>query len=237
MDRSECLRTFGLFGSNPTFMFVGGEPRSKARPRFGGSRLPYDKNKQLQQATLLRNYMWVTTPNLLLGNVAIVCTFYRSSKYRVDIDNLLKEVFDNANGIIWKDDMQVTACLGTLRMDPDFPRTCIAVGQHTRGANLDRSNQDIPAVCEVCGDAFVWRKYQSSKQVGRFYSIACHNKFGKSDLRAPISCKVCEQPFRRRTVTQIICSERCRIVRLAARNRGRSEVREFIEPNTSGERK
>ncbi len=218
-DREDCWTMFKASGDRPTFIFVDGEPRSKARPRFTGAREPYRDDKQRRHALLLKQTMSTMVPERIHGNVSIACIFYRSSKMRVDLDNLMKEVFDAANGVIWRDDMQVTACTGILRMDANHPRTAIAVGPHSIGASLDRSDQNIAAICRQCGGGFVWRKYPSSKQIGLFCSTECKNRFGRADLRFLVSCPVCDEPFRRRTGTQSICSNRCRMVVMVARNK------------------
>jgi Holliday junction resolvase RusA-like endonuclease len=218
-DRETALSIFKTLGrGDATFMMIEGEPRSKARPQSSTGKR-YDNSKQHAQASLLKHYMKTCILEPIQGNVAIVCIFYRSSKTRIDLDNLIKEVCDSANGIIWRDDMQVTACVGILRMDAKFPRTAIAVGAHDIGANLDRSNQDIPAVCKTCGNDFVWRKYPCSKKVGHFCSMACKNRFGRADLRAPANCRFCQKDFMRKVGAQVFCSDDCRTSAMIQRNK------------------
>lgn len=216
-DRETSLATFKPFGSNPIFIVLEGEPRSKARPRVGGSRKSYDDGKQVRHADQLRLLMDRSIPAPMAGNVAIACTFYRSSLRRIDVDNLLKQVLDAATGILWRDDMQVTACIGILKLDPDLPRTAIVFGRHNE-PSLDRSNQDLAAVCRNCGTPFSWRKYPKSRRVGAFCSVACKNKFGRSDLTEPVACRECGGEFKRRTASQVMCSESCRRSEMARRN-------------------
>lgn len=136
------LRPLG--GSISTFMLVEGEPRSKSRPTH------QDNSKQHRQNAELRFKLERSFPERLCGNVAVACVFYRSSRKRVDIDNLFKEIFDAANGIAWRDDMQVTACTGLLKMDEAYPRTAIAIGSVV--SSLDRSEGSMQ--CAHCGASF-----------------------------------------------------------------------------------
>lgn len=225
-DRESALAVFKPFGADPTFMVIEGEPRSKARPRFSGGGSSYAADKQDAHERLLKHYMRTLMLNPLRGNVAIACIFYRSSKHRVDVDNLLKQVFDAANGILWHDDMQVTACIGILKMDRTFPRTLVIVGRHLE-PSLDRSNQDISAECKQCGKPFIWRTYARSKQVGKFCSVACSNRFGHPDIMALANCRFCAQPFKRRTSAQSICSDECRIEWMRATKKERARPASF----------
>lgn len=207
-DREEAFSIFKPIGHSPSLVFVEGEPRSKAER--------YRAKNQLY----LRPFFEVSFPRRMRGNVAVAAIFYRSTKCRIDIDNLLKQVLDSANTVAWNDDMQVTACLGLLRHDPVYPRSVIVVGPSDLAGALDRSNQDREGICETCGEPFFWRAYLSRKNSGRFCSIACSNR-RVSDLREPILCRVCQMPFRRRTSSQTICSDNCRRLDMVDRNKGR----------------
>ena len=55
--------------------------------------------------------------------IGLWCTFYRSSRRAVDLDNLLKAVGDAGTGIVWGDDAQITLLLGRLEVDRELPRT------------------------------------------------------------------------------------------------------------------
>lgn len=221
-DRAEIFKLFDALNSSEAkaqFLLIEGEPRSKARPRFSKSGHAYNSQKQRDHELRLKQQMQIARPSKIEGNIAIACIFYRSSKGRIDIDNLLKQVLDAATGIIWTDDMQVTACVAILRFDRELPRTAIAFGSHN-GIGLDRSNQDIPAICKQCGAKFAWRQYPSDvDRRGVFCSLACKNRYGRSDLRAPANCRVCGKSFQRKVGAQSLCSEECRLAEMVDRNR------------------
>lgn len=110
---------------------VPGEPRSQARPRTprGGGpvyKLPEDRTAERRTATFLRQ----TWARPLVGNLAVVCIFYRSTLRTVDSDNLLKHVYDAGQGVVWVNDRQITGGAQLIELDREHPRTVIAVCRH-----------------------------------------------------------------------------------------------------------
>lgn len=210
-DRERCwtiLKAAGA-GGVPIFIEIEGEPRSKARPRFAGGkgRRPYSDKKQVAHERTLRILMKAVVRKPLVGTVAIACMFYRSSNRRVDLDNLLKQVLDAGNTILWADDMQVTACVGVLNLDRAQPRTVIVLAPHE--STIDRSFEE--RTCERCQSPFSWRSYPSAGGTGQFCSRTCAGKKRGEDLSAQANCRECGKPFQRRTAAQVLCSEHCRI--------------------------
>jgi len=60
--------------------------------------------------------------------VAIVALFYVASRQRKDVDNLMKLVMDAATKAgVWVDDSQVTVQAAYLLLEPDAPRTVVAL--------------------------------------------------------------------------------------------------------------
>ncbi len=53
--------------------------------------------------------------------------FYRDSNRRVDLDNLVKLVFDSLNAFVWADDSQIVRLVTEKYLDRENPRTEIAV--------------------------------------------------------------------------------------------------------------
>ncbi|MGW4240981.1 RusA family crossover junction endodeoxyribonuclease [Nocardia sp. NPDC004722] len=106
-----------------------GDPHPKGRPRFSRGRAytaEADRDAEARTALLLSQR--VSQP--LTGNIALTCVFYRRTRRRVDVDNLLKHVMDAANGILWRDDSQCTSLRGVIELDRDNPRTLILIGPH-----------------------------------------------------------------------------------------------------------
>lgn len=66
----------------------------------------------------------------LLGNLGMVCVFYRPDRRRIDADNMLKLVCDAGNiARVWGDDAQVTTKLARVELDKDHPRTEVVIGR------------------------------------------------------------------------------------------------------------
>ena len=59
----------------------------------------------------------------LMVDIGLWVTFYRSTRRRVDIDNLIKAVLDGGNGVVWADDAQVNLVVARILVDHDLPRT------------------------------------------------------------------------------------------------------------------
>lgn len=108
-----------------------GEPHPQGRPRAprGGGpmyKLPADRDAERKTAALLRQ----TWRQPLIGNLAVVCIFYRSTLGTVDSDNLLKHVYDAGQGVVWVNDRQITGAAQLIELDRANPRTVIAVCRH-----------------------------------------------------------------------------------------------------------
>ncbi len=107
---------------------VPGDPVPKERPRVvnGYSYTPQRTvDAEEEVASHLREL------GLFSGNVAVICVFVRSTRRRVDVDNLLKTVLDAGNRAkIWDDDSQVTSLQGIIEYDPEHPRTIVCIGSY-----------------------------------------------------------------------------------------------------------
>ena len=64
----------------------------------------------------------------LEGSVCLGAAFYLPDLRTRDTDNMLKHLGDSANGILWKDDRQVTAMAGYVELDRERPRTVVLYG-------------------------------------------------------------------------------------------------------------
>ena len=97
----------------PVVVFSGqiaGEPFPAVRPRFDS------RTKRTHTDPAYRQALDVLEWELAAGRkvahptaeaVQVTVAFYRRTRGRVDVDNLLKTVLDAANGVLWLDDSQV----------------------------------------------------------------------------------------------------------------------------------
>lgn len=67
-----------------------------------------------------------------LGDVEVALKFFTATATRGDIDNLAKLVLDAMNGVVWKDDKQITALYCEVHERDRHPRTEIFV-RHAAG--------------------------------------------------------------------------------------------------------
>ncbi len=107
---------------------VPGNPVAKGRPRVnraGWSWTPQktkDATKVVQEAieALLEDIHGV----FFYSDFGIYCEFFMRLKgHGADVDNLLKLVLDACNGLVWKDDKQVTKWGGEKFLYSEEPRT------------------------------------------------------------------------------------------------------------------
>jgi len=105
---------------------VLGEPIPKARARVTahGTYTP-QRVKEWEEAVgwtyrQLRGMMFH-------GSVQVVMRFYRKSRRRVDLSNLVKCVEDGLNGVAWGDDSQIKHLEAEVRQDGDNPRVEVEI--------------------------------------------------------------------------------------------------------------
>lgn len=218
-DAGPRYRTIGMLDGicqpdSIQLVVVEGDPISKARPRFCSNGRPYTPSKTVLGEKRIALMMKHVKKHK--ANVAVACTFYRSSRQRIDIDNMIKAVLDaGTRAKIWDDDSQVTALIGVLEYDPERPRTIICFGEHrsslTRGlaAMVD---------CQACGKSF----FPSGKrrERARWCSREC-----ATYLAEPIECPVCKTKFKRRSGNQTYCGRKCLHAGRAALSRQKAAAR------------
>lgn len=191
------------------YLSVDGEPPSKARARVTKSGRVYSGSKQVAAEMALKWELKQAFRKPRDGNIALACIFYRSSFQRIDADNMLKHVCDSANGIIWHDDVQVTAILGIVEYDPDNPRTIIIVGEHE--STMVRSQ--ATKKCEHCSETFNVGQVSNRKFCSRTCSSR-HHHYPRNSV-----CAYCEKIFLRVEGGQRHCSEACKEVAVQGRKR------------------
>lgn len=111
---------------------IPGEPTSKQRPRFDTARgrVYHSAQGKADEAAIA---MQVKSDNPGLepndGDDLGVVALFHSAERRVgrDLDNLLKNVFDAYNRVVWRDDRQVVEVTAKLCYDAAEPRTEVMV--------------------------------------------------------------------------------------------------------------
>ena len=182
-----------------TVVVVEGDPISKARPRFSQGGHAYTPKKTIlgEKAIAAR----VCHVQHMHSNVAMACIFYRSTRQRIDVDNMMKAVLDGCTRAgIWDDDSQVTALVGVVEHDKSRPRTVVAFGAHQ--STLTRGRASLVA-CVTCGKEFFpsgARRRDSAKWCSR----KCSEKYAE-----PVPCPQCGVSFKRKTGSKF-CSVACR---------------------------
>ena len=123
-----------MFGADvmPLVAFAhDGVPIAKERPRLGaGGRTHTPERTAAAEEHLAWAFKLAWRGGApLLGNLAMVCVFYRPDRRRIDADNMLKLVCDAGNiAKVWSDDSQITTKFARVELDKARPRTEIAIG-------------------------------------------------------------------------------------------------------------
>ena len=106
---------------------VPGNPLPKQRPRMGKGGRFYSPSTQEEKriAGHLQAQMGRNEP--CGSDIAVTVRFYRANRRRADLDNLLKNLLDAANGVVWDDDWQIKQIQARMQVDKDAPRTELEV--------------------------------------------------------------------------------------------------------------
>lgn len=164
----------------------------------------YNTNKQKENEDYLKYHFQREFKEPITHNVAVGCIFYRSTKQRIDVDNMLKNIMDAANGIVFVDDCQVTAKLGIIELDRERPRTVIVLGHHKSTMVRDIKTKWTCLTCE--------KNYHSKNGFSsnsKYCSRECWRN-RKTKLKEITNCLECSDSFIKKSRTQIYCGESCR---------------------------
>jgi Holliday junction resolvase RusA-like endonuclease len=63
------------------------------------------------------------------GPVVMGVVFFRRTHREVNVDNLEKQLYDAAEGVIYHNDRQVKRTVPLIEVDPGHPRTVVAVAR------------------------------------------------------------------------------------------------------------
>lgn len=120
-----------LGGGWPLAFVLPGKPHAKMRPRKGkgGRMYQAEEDRDAERATKARLRALEIEP--LVGNVCIMVTLYMPDRRIRDFDNMVKHICDAGNGILWRDDSQVTGGGQLIELDRARPRAEVILGPHT----------------------------------------------------------------------------------------------------------
>lgn len=192
------------------FAVLPGAPPSKKRHRSTRAGRTYQDPVDLASERRTALLLKIAIPASLRpfdGNVALGCAFFRPNRQRIDTDNMLKHVCDSANGLLWRDDSQITSLLGITELDRENPRTIVVIAKHH--STLKRDTDDVQVgACGACGSTIITHGRAKPK---KYCSVPCQTVGrGGSPLTSEIECPQCRQFFRRKTSEQRLCSPECR---------------------------
>jgi len=94
------------------FFFVDGEPRPKQSFRYvKGGGYTSASVKAWQEAVAWQAKIAMGDRQLMSGPLGVKMAFRLGNKRRVDLDNLSKGTLDSMNGIVFRDDTEVTSLI------------------------------------------------------------------------------------------------------------------------------
>ena len=103
------------------------EPLSQPRPRLVNGHFLSNDKRTLAYKNLVKSIASEVFNEMLEGEICAKIKFYRATKRRIDLDNLLKPILDSLNGIAYKDDSQVTEIIALKYVDKSNPRAEVTI--------------------------------------------------------------------------------------------------------------
>lgn len=189
---------------------ISGNPIPQSRPRFGrgGRVFSLRRNVQYRKNLGIEMLKSLTEENKkhYQSFFGLRVFFYRETKQRCDIDNLLKAVQDAGTGILWKDDSQIHEVFGRLVYDKINPRIEVLI---YKTEPIGEVASWIDVKCKQCNNTF--NVYRSGTKGRSYCSRECSSKAHHVILK----CNNCSKEFSARTSTSKIirgfCSRSCGI--------------------------
>ena len=112
----------------PDFSFcVIGNPIPKGRPRLGYRRRVFTPQRTLDYERLVAVEAMTQGVRCVSDTLRVEADFYRSTKHRVDLDNLIKSILDALNGIAYDDDVQIVQLEARKDYDKKHPRAEVRI--------------------------------------------------------------------------------------------------------------
>lgn len=197
MSEDNGIQSWPYMIPTEDFLFeciVQGDPVPASRPRVSSQGHAYYPKRYTAYRDALTFYLQNTLKPLPLEafldptipeerrRYGVRVFFYRKSKQRSDVDNLLKSVLDGGTGIIWSDDCRVDEVFGKVFRSCDRPRVEILVYEVKPAA--------YNKICKQCGQGFDGFPCKGST----FCSAACLAQ-AMADRRVKFNCKFCGKEF------------------------------------------
>lgn len=176
-----------------------GDPIAHQRPRqgHGGHFYTPEKTRLYRQVLVgaiieqANGISLVAERDLTFG---VQARFYRGTRQRIDIDNMLKTILDAiTQSGFWFDDSRVHELCGTVEKGVACPRVeFIVYRHHLRGDEASGGGYDFPEKCAHCGKALSQAKAKSYPSTPRKY---CSKECSAASKRDTIKCSQCGKQF------------------------------------------
>lgn len=112
----------------PDFSFcVNGNPIPKGRPRLGYRRRVFTPKRTLDYEELVAREAVSQGVKRVSDTLRVEIDFYRSTRHRVDLDNLIKSILDALNFIAYDDDVQIVQLEARKDYDKKHPRAEVRI--------------------------------------------------------------------------------------------------------------
>lgn len=196
---------------------IDGEPRSKARPRFGKGGRVYTPAETMAAERAVGFAFLASCPKGFKPDdtttYGLMCLFFNGTRQRRDVDNMVKLISDGLNGIAWVDDSQVTELGGRKQHSADAAHARTEVIVYRTGI-IERPK----ATCEQCGQMFdtytSWGKRKYCTTACRSAHLRAHRerpcnhcgkKYVPSSSPAPAFCSTACRKLA--TTVELACCE------------------------------
>lgn len=176
-----------------------GEPVAHQRPRQGRGGHFYTPDKTRTYRETLVGAIGEQSHGVSLAaektiTFGVQARFYRGTRQRVDVDNMLKTVLDAiTQSGYWFDDSRVHEICGVVERGSANPRVeFIIYKHHLRGDEETREGYNFPAKCIHCGgdmDTSKSKNYPSSKR------IYCSQICARASKTDSVVCAQCQKIF------------------------------------------
>lgn len=188
---------------------VEGEPLAKVRARVTKNGAYTPKRHRVNAEALAWHIRIACASRPFTGPIAVGMIFYRSNQQRIDVDNMVKQVLDAANGVAWEDDAQVMTVVAHKRFDRERPRTVISIREDD-SSNFQTPDQRLrETTCVRCGGAFVYAPYPSQPTP----------KYCSEECRTTRPCDRCGRTYTSSSASRRYCDVCLPTVRLEKQRR------------------